>query len=300
MNLLQRHGQKKNFKMIALLMFTYNEQDHIKQTLDSVLNQDYPDFKLIILDDCSTDKTYKILQDYQNKDNRISLYSNKIRKGYCYNYRKTFELIIEEPKYFAWVAGHDVYAINWLSSHIKDIEKNNDIALIYSKSSRIDKNNNILPHHSGSYSNHFINSEYKRVHNIIWNGAGYGNMIYGLMRYSIVKKMNKFPLTLVPDMVFIFEISKWGTIYLIQQTLWQRRFLNKYDPERQRQIAFNKIPRYLYINWRIINFFILLYRTVIRIPSKQKKRILGLYISFNYFLKYFIDYIKMYLFKLKY
>ena len=108
MNLLQKHGRKKSFKMISLLMFTYNEQQYIRQSLESILSQDYRNFNIIILDDCSTDKTYEILKEYKDKDPRISLYSNSIRKGYCYNYRKTFELISEEPKYFAWIAGHDV------------------------------------------------------------------------------------------------------------------------------------------------------------------------------------------------
>ena len=120
--------------MITLLMFTYNEQDHIKHALEGIINQDYPDFELIILDDCSTDNTFEILSDYEKKDKRISLYSNNLREGYCYNYRKTFELIKGQPKYFAWIAGHDVYHVNWLSTHIDNIEKNENVALVYSES----------------------------------------------------------------------------------------------------------------------------------------------------------------------
>ncbi len=302
MNSLPKHGRKKSFKMISLLMFTYNEQDHIRQSLESILSQDYQNFNLIILDDCSTDKTYEILKEYKHKDPRISLYANKMRKGYCYNYRKTFQLINEEPQYFAWVAGHDVYTNTWLSSHVNEISKYDEVALIYSKSSRIDKNNQLIPHEyeSINYSNYIIDSDFQRVKNIIWRGSGYGNMIYGLFRYSIVKQMNKFPFTLVPDMMFIFELSKWGKIYLLPEILWHRRFVNKYDPERQKRVGFNKIPRYLSVNWRIVNFFILFYRTVISIPSQKKKRILGLYLSCNYMFRYFIDYIKLYIFKLKY
>lgn len=53
--------------MISILMATYNGEKYIEDQLDSLLNQTVQDFKIFIRDDCSTDKTFEILQDYHKR-----------------------------------------------------------------------------------------------------------------------------------------------------------------------------------------------------------------------------------------
>ncbi len=62
---------KKSIKQITALMTTYNSSNHIRETIDSVLNQTYKDFIFLILDDCSTDNTVEIIRSYN--DDRINL-----------------------------------------------------------------------------------------------------------------------------------------------------------------------------------------------------------------------------------
>lgn len=57
-----------NFKIIIP---TYNSEKWVSKCIDSILNQTYKDFTLVIVDDCSTDNTKKICSDYQRKDKRI-------------------------------------------------------------------------------------------------------------------------------------------------------------------------------------------------------------------------------------
>lgn len=59
--------------MVTILMATYNGEKYICQQLDSILNQTYRKFKLIIRDDGSIDDTVTIIKNYIKKDNRISL-----------------------------------------------------------------------------------------------------------------------------------------------------------------------------------------------------------------------------------
>lgn len=54
-----------------IIIPTYNSEKWINKCIDSVLNQTYKDFTLVIVDDCSTDNTKKICRDYQRKDKRI-------------------------------------------------------------------------------------------------------------------------------------------------------------------------------------------------------------------------------------
>ena len=53
--------------MIDILMATYNGEEFIEEQLNSILNQSYSNWRLIISDDCSQDNTISIVKEYKNK-----------------------------------------------------------------------------------------------------------------------------------------------------------------------------------------------------------------------------------------
>lgn len=62
---------------VSVIIPTYNRELVIKRAVNSVLNQTFKNFELIIIDDGSTDNTAKVLEDYKNKDDRVSVYYQK-------------------------------------------------------------------------------------------------------------------------------------------------------------------------------------------------------------------------------
>ena len=68
-------------ELISIVLPAYNSSKYISITIDSVLNQDYSNWELIITDDCSTDNTLNILEEYANKDERIKIYKLKANAG---------------------------------------------------------------------------------------------------------------------------------------------------------------------------------------------------------------------------
>lgn len=71
---------------IDILMATYNGAEYVREQIDSILNQTYTDFNLIISDDNSTDNTYDILKEYSKIDKRIILYKQSRNLGYVRNF----------------------------------------------------------------------------------------------------------------------------------------------------------------------------------------------------------------------
>lgn len=67
---------------ISLLMCNYNNEPFIRRAIESVLNQTYQNFELVITDDCSTDNSVEIIREYAEKDNRISFYKQEKNGGY--------------------------------------------------------------------------------------------------------------------------------------------------------------------------------------------------------------------------
>ncbi len=68
--------------MISVAMATYNGEKYIREQIDSILNQTVQDFELVVCDDCSSDGTWSILEDYANHDNRIKVFRNEGNLGF--------------------------------------------------------------------------------------------------------------------------------------------------------------------------------------------------------------------------
>ena len=66
---------------ISVLMTSYNNENTIEEAIESVLNQTYKNFTLLILDDCSTDNTYEIIEKIKNKNNNLITFRNKRNIG---------------------------------------------------------------------------------------------------------------------------------------------------------------------------------------------------------------------------
>ena len=62
---------------VDILLATYNGEKYIKEQIESILNQTYDNFELILVDDCSTDTSVETVKEYQKKDKRIHLIENK-------------------------------------------------------------------------------------------------------------------------------------------------------------------------------------------------------------------------------
>lgn len=116
----------QSFGLISVIMAAYNAEKTIAQAIDSVLNQTFPNFEILIIDDCSQDRTVEIVEKYVIFDNRIRLISNKNNKGVSYTRKRG----IEEAK-GEWIAildSDDMWRPEKLEKQIKvQEEKNADL-----------------------------------------------------------------------------------------------------------------------------------------------------------------------------
>ena len=70
---------------ISVLLTVYNSASYIGSSIESILQQTFRDFELIIIDDCSTDGSWEIVQKYAGEDPRIVAYKNEQNLGGCRN-----------------------------------------------------------------------------------------------------------------------------------------------------------------------------------------------------------------------
>jgi len=124
---------------VSIAMCTYNGERFLKEQIDSILNQSYKNFELIITDDCSSDKTIEIIKEYLKHDDRIKLFQNEKNLGFIKNFEKAISLCSGE--YIALADQDDIWKGNKLEVFLKELKDN---VLIYSDAILIDKNSKEL------------------------------------------------------------------------------------------------------------------------------------------------------------
>lgn len=77
---------------VSVLMPNYNCEKYIAEAIESILNQSFTDFEFIIIDDASTDKSWKIIQEYAKKDARIVALRNIENLKICRTLNKGIEI----------------------------------------------------------------------------------------------------------------------------------------------------------------------------------------------------------------
>lgn len=93
---------------VSVLMTAYNREKFIAEAIESVLNQTYNDFELIIVDDCSVDRTLDIARQYEAQDPRIKVYGNKINLGQFGN--RNYAADLAQGELFMYVDSDDTIA----------------------------------------------------------------------------------------------------------------------------------------------------------------------------------------------
>ncbi len=81
----------QNPPFVSVLMTSFNREKYIHESIESVLSQSYKNWELVILDDCSTDSTLFISNQYSIIDSRIKVFSNKVNIGQFANRNKIVE-----------------------------------------------------------------------------------------------------------------------------------------------------------------------------------------------------------------
>ncbi len=128
---------------ISVLITVYNGERFLAEAIESVLNQTFQNFELIIVNDGSTDLTEEIIKKYMNKDKRIIYLKNKMNKGYD-NLHNIINLGLEKAqgKYIAKLDADDVCYKERLEIQYDYLEKHKKIFLVGSSADVIDKNGN--------------------------------------------------------------------------------------------------------------------------------------------------------------
>lgn len=120
---------------VSVIIPSYNHGEYIAECIQSVLDQIYQDFEIIITDDGSTDNTADVIESIE--DSRISLYKHPKNRGVSLAANNC--ICHASGKYIAWLSSDDAWYPEKLAVQVKYLDEHSNIAAVFGKVEWVDK-----------------------------------------------------------------------------------------------------------------------------------------------------------------
>lgn len=116
-----------NAPLVSVIIPVYNTEKYVDVAVRSIMNQTYKNLEIIITDDCSTDRSFEILEKLAEEDSRIKLFKNETNLKIV----KTLNKMIQQAtgKYIARMDADDISLPERIEKQVYFLEKNPDYAL---------------------------------------------------------------------------------------------------------------------------------------------------------------------------
>ena len=205
--------------LVTIGMPTYNGARCLAQSLDSLLGQDYPNFELVISDNCSTDETERIARSYAARDPRVRYERSPENRGAAANFNRVLELA--RGPYFMWAADHDLWASTFMSRCVALLEAHPQSVLAYPQTTltSIDGDPLELMNDRIELTERSAIARYRRL---IWSLHAC-NMVYGVGRLHAFRRAGGFADVFGPDLLFLARMVLQGPVERVEEPLYFRR-----------------------------------------------------------------------------
>lgn len=126
--------------LISVIIPVYNVEKFVEQAILSICYQTYTNLEIIIIDDCSTDNTFALVQRIAQEDERIKLYRNEKNLKLVNTLNKALQFVTGE--YVLRMDGDDISALDRIEKMYDFLQKNPDYVLVGSQVNTIDEQGN--------------------------------------------------------------------------------------------------------------------------------------------------------------
>lgn len=242
---------------LSIGMPAYNSEHYLRSALDSILDQSFGDFELIIADNGSTDATEEICRSYASSDSRLKYSRNEKNLGATANYNTV--AMRARGQYFKWTSSNDMCKPGFFEKCVEVLDQNPDVVLCYPKTRLFDDETGYKEDYD-DISNVVQDDPCERFITVI-DGLRLNNVMNGMARTQAMQKTRLIPDIYCGDQCVIAELAMMGKLVEIPEFLFYRRMdqasathlksaeevHRHFDPEGGRPMLFQ--------NWKRFNLF---------------------------------------------
>jgi glycosyltransferase involved in cell wall biosynthesis len=206
--------------LLGVGLFVFNGERFIEEALQSILNQTFTDFELIISDNASTDRTGEIAQAYAKCDDRIRYYRSEKNMGAGWNARRVYELA--RGKYFKWAAVDDLLEPDLLERCVEILESDPGCVVAHARTKEVDENRVFIRNYVTPTKSDY-DDPVTRFREMLWEGGDRCYQIYGVMRMSALRQLPPQGIYVNADGVLLARMSLLGRFYEVPEYLFVNR-----------------------------------------------------------------------------
>ena len=214
-------------KKVTILLPVFQGEKLVAQAIESLLNQTYEDYIIIIADDASTDNTSEICQSYCEKNKNIIYKKNKINLGGQGNFVNLLRDV--KTEYVVWASQDDYWHERFLEILVRELEKDNNLSLAFSAIQLINRENQIRELNFNNKWNPNNLSEYGLIaalllpiYKLSWLKTNLA--IHGVVRTVAIKKSFDSLLGIANhDRIYILFMIFYGKWRYVEEVLYFRR-----------------------------------------------------------------------------
>ncbi len=235
-------------KLVTVAIPTYNREKYLKQSINSVLNQTFKNFELLVVDNHSEDNTQKVVEDIH--DGRIRYIRNKKNIGILNNWNKCIDLA--KGKYLVILGDDDILLPTFVEESLKVHGKYN-LGFSFTHCNKVDKNGKFLMRWGYEFPPPGFLKGDKYLELTVKYGACLTNSTTVMLNKSIFKKIGKFETkysTNTFDFNMWIKIADKFNLYFIDKVLAHYRIHEDQVSEihwRRKKIHTGKMGTYLEI-----------------------------------------------------
>lgn len=204
---------------ISVIVTFYNDSKYLHDSVQSILNQTFKDFELVMIDNGSTDDSFEIVDSYAKKDDRIKIIrSQKNYFGGAVNVKKLLNAASGE--YIRLFCADDVMVENCLEKQIEFMEKNPKYLACFTNLMTIDENGNDRNKHQKCA---IKKDRFEYLNHMFYNYNAFTLPSALVRRSAITQAMFDYRLIHFFDAKIWLEILKQGEVFVIEENLVKYR-----------------------------------------------------------------------------
>ncbi len=202
--------------LVSVCIPAYNNAAYIKETIDSILNQTYPNIELVICDDKSKDNTVEVIESI--KDDRIKLYKNEKNLGMSGNWNNCLSKCTGE--FIKLICADDMLAKDCLEKEVQALIDNPSAVLAESDTRLFDLDGNPKGFYK-RYKTSGLENGKKIARDGFFVKNYFGAPLANTFRRSILEKAGGFDTwyTYILDYDFWVTLACMGDVYIIHEPL---------------------------------------------------------------------------------
>jgi glycosyltransferase involved in cell wall biosynthesis len=205
---------------VSIGLPVYNGERYLAGAIESLLNQQYSDFELIISDNASGDGTPDICHSYAAKDARIRYSRNAVNIGSAPNYRRVFELA--RGSLFKWVSHDDWYYPQLVQRCVEVFDRApSSVVLVYPLCELIDEDGVVFGRPPDRVATTDDSPRRRFAH--VLKHVSYAYPVYGLIRTECLRRTRLTGRVAYWDESLLAELALYGQILEVSEVLTQQR-----------------------------------------------------------------------------